>query len=90
MHRGWRSALTVGVGMTPRGEVALIVALVGLNSKIVTPATYAVVVFMTGVTTLIAPPLLRFLLREEIHQEPEMATAVVEADYPHESVENLP
>ena len=71
IRRGWHPALTVGVGMTPRGEVALIVALVGLNSNIVSPATYGIVVFMTGVTTLIAPPVLRFLLRHKRMQEQE-------------------
>jgi Kef-type K+ transport system membrane component KefB len=73
IRKGWHSALTVGVGMTPRGEVALIVALVGLNSHIVSQATYGVVVFMTGITTLLAPPVLRYLLREERMQERERA-----------------
>ena len=63
--KGWRSALTVGVGMMPRGEVALIVALAGLSAQMVTQATYAIVVFMTAVTTLLAPPVLRYLLRRE-------------------------
>jgi Kef-type K+ transport system membrane component KefB len=67
---GWNRALSVGVGMMPRGEVALIVALVGLNSKIVTQSTYAIVVFMTAVTTVLAPPLLRYLLRNEAKQTP--------------------
>jgi Kef-type K+ transport system membrane component KefB len=62
---GWNTVLSVGVGMMPRGEVALIVALVGLNSHIVSQSTYAVVVFMTAVTTLLAPPLLRYLFRKE-------------------------
>ena len=62
---GWHTALAVGVGMMPRGEVALIIALVGLNSQIVTQATYAIVVFMTAITTLLAPPLLRYLFRNE-------------------------
>jgi Kef-type K+ transport system membrane component KefB len=65
--QGWHAAVTVGVGMMPRGEVALIVALVGLNSQIVTQATYAVVVFMTAVTTVLAPPLLRVLFRVEVN-----------------------
>ena len=60
------SALQVGVGMMPRGEVALIVALVGLQSQIVLPSTYAIVVFMTAVTTILAPPLLRYLFRGEM------------------------
>jgi Kef-type K+ transport system membrane component KefB len=66
----WRecrlSALQVGVGMMPRGEVALIVALVGLRSQIVLPSTYAIVAFMTAVTTILAPPLLRYLFHGEM------------------------
>lgn len=65
LGEGWNTALRVGVGMMPRGEVALIVALVGLNSQIVTQSTYAVVVFMTAVTTVLAPPMLRYLFRGE-------------------------
>ena len=64
-RKGWRPALTVGVGMMPRGEVALIVALAGLNAQIVTQSTYAIVVFMTAVTTILAPPALRYLFRDE-------------------------
>lgn len=63
--KGWHSVLAVGVGMMPRGEVALIVALAGLNAKIVTQQTYAIVVFMTAVTTVLAPPALRYLFRPE-------------------------
>jgi Kef-type K+ transport system membrane component KefB len=65
-REGWLDALRVGVGMMPRGEVALIVALVGLQSQIVLPSTYAIVVFMTAVTTILAPPLLRHLFRGEM------------------------
>ena len=65
-REGWRMALRVGVGMVPRGEVALIVALVGVQSNILEPASYAVIVFMTAVTTLIAPPLLRLLFHDEL------------------------
>jgi len=73
LNEGWRTAIAVGVGMMPRGEVALIVALVGLNSHIVTPPTYAIVVFMTGVTTLLAPPMLRYVYRREVS---DAATAI--------------
>ncbi len=65
LGEGWPTALRVGVGMVPRGEVALIVALVGLQSQIVTQSTYAIVVAMTAVTTLVAPPLLRYLFRND-------------------------
>jgi Kef-type K+ transport system membrane component KefB len=63
LGKGWHSAFAVGVGMMPRGEVALIVALAGLNAGIVTQQTYAIVVFMTAVTTILAPPVLRYLFR---------------------------
>jgi Kef-type K+ transport system membrane component KefB len=65
LSEGWPTALRVGMGMVPRGEVALIVALVGLQSGIVTQSTYAIVVLMTAATTMIAPPALRYLFRGE-------------------------
>jgi len=70
LGEGWNTVLRVGVGMMPRGEVALIVAVVGLNSQIVTQSTYAVVVFMTVVTTVLAPPALRYLFRKEAKPVP--------------------
>ena len=70
LRDGWREALRVGVGMTPRGEVALIVALIGLQMNMVSQRAYAIVIFMTGVTTLVTPPLLRYLFRDEIPAHP--------------------
>ena len=69
IKQGWNSFFAVGVGMMPRGEVALIVALAGLSAQIVTQQTYAVVVFMTAVTTILAPPALRILFRAERESE---------------------
>jgi Kef-type K+ transport system membrane component KefB len=63
LSEGWRTALKVGVGMTPRGEVGLIVALIGLNAKMISEQYYAIVILMVAVTTLVAPPLLRILFR---------------------------
>ncbi len=63
---GWLSFLRVGVGMTPRGEVALIVALIGLQMNMISQSAYAIVIFMTATTTMLAPPLLRLLFRHEI------------------------
>ena len=76
LGEGWNTVLSVGVGMMPRGEVALIVALVGLSSQIVSQSTYAVVVFMTAVTTILAPPLLRILLRNEMRAAREIGIEV--------------
>lgn len=68
---GWRTVLQVGTGMMPRGEVALIVALVGLQSGLVSQSAYAIVVVMTAVTTILAPPILRYLFRREIRDHRE-------------------
>jgi Kef-type K+ transport system membrane component KefB len=65
LPEGWSTALKVGVGMTPRGEVGLIVALIGLNAKMITESAYAVVIIMVAVTTIFAPPILRILFRRE-------------------------
>ncbi|HVJ05921.1 MAG TPA: cation:proton antiporter [Candidatus Saccharimonadales bacterium] len=60
-REGWRSMLQVGVGMTPRGEVALIVALIGLQMNMISQRAYALVIVMTAVTTVLPAPFLRML-----------------------------
>ena len=52
--------------MVPRGEVGLIVALVGLQMNIVSESAYALVIFMTGITTLVAPPIMKLAFRDEV------------------------
>jgi Kef-type K+ transport system membrane component KefB len=61
---GWRSMLQVGVGMTPRGEVALIVALIGLQMNMISQRAYALVIVMTAITTILPPPFLRLLFAD--------------------------
>jgi Kef-type K+ transport system membrane component KefB len=69
LREGWRNALKVGVGMTPRGEVALIVALIGLQMNVISQRAYAVVIFMTAVTTMLPPPFLRWLFKDDSELE---------------------
>ena len=65
LKEGWKEALKGGLGMTPRGEVALSVALIGLQMNMISQRAYAVVIFMTAVTTILPPPLLKLMFREE-------------------------
>ena len=58
MRFNLRGALRIGVGMVPRGEVALIVAGIGLSSGVIGPSVFGVAVMMTLLTTMMAPPLL--------------------------------
>jgi Kef-type K+ transport system membrane component KefB len=80
IREGIMNFLRVGVGMTPRGEVALIVALIGLQMNMISQTAYAIVICMTAVTTIFAPPLLRYLYKDEIPspEEAELETEHVQ------------
>jgi Kef-type K+ transport system membrane component KefB/predicted amino acid-binding ACT domain protein len=54
--------LTIGFGMLPRGEVGLIFASIGLSVGALSEELYGSVLVVVLVTTLIAPPLLRWRL----------------------------
>ncbi len=56
-----KDSLIVGVGMSPRGEVAMIVGLIGLNKNLITQDIYAAIIFMSLLTTIAAPIFLRRL-----------------------------
>ena len=56
---GTRDSLIIGTGMVPRGEVAMIVALIGLNQNLIAPDMYAALVLMSLLTTVIPPLVLR-------------------------------
>lgn len=55
---GRRGALTVGVGMVPRGEVGIVVASLGLGLGVIDRQLYGVVVLMSILTSVLAPPVL--------------------------------
>lgn len=54
-------ALRIGVGMVPRGEVALIIAGIGLAYGIIGQEVFSVTVIMVLVTLVVIPPVLTFL-----------------------------
>lgn len=56
--------LLIGMGMIPRGEVGLIFATIGVSVGVFHEDLYAVVLLVVLVTTLIAPPLLRWRLKQ--------------------------
>jgi Kef-type K+ transport system membrane component KefB len=59
-----RDATRVGYGMVSRGEVALVVAVVGLNEGLVSDRTFSASILMTLATTLAAPLLLKWAYRQ--------------------------
>ncbi len=54
-----KDSLIIGFGMSPRGEVAMIVALIGLNAGIIDQGVYVVLVLMSLLTTVITPIIYR-------------------------------
>lgn len=60
----WQESLRIGVGMVSRGEVGLIIAGVGITTGLIDGQTFTIVVVMILVTTLISPPLLRLVFRD--------------------------
>ncbi len=58
-------ATRVAVGMVPRGEVALIIAGIGLSMRIIDQSMFDASIIMTLVTTIAAPPLLSKMLDSE-------------------------
>lgn len=69
-----RGALRIGLGMLPRGEVALIIAGIGLSSGILNGQMFGVAIMMTLITTLIAPPLLNATLNDRKGTRRDLAT----------------
>jgi Kef-type K+ transport system membrane component KefB len=71
----FKDSLITGIGMIPRGEVAMIVALIGLNQNLITQETYAALILMSLLTTIIPPLVLRnwlYKTRTKIpHKEPK-------------------
>ena len=57
--------MQIGMGMVPRGEVGIVVAQIGLGLQAVSDAAYGVVLFMAVATTLIAPPFIMRLFKDE-------------------------
>ena len=54
-----KDSMIIGTGMVPRGEVAMIVALIGLSQNLINQSTYSALILMSLLTTIIAPLILR-------------------------------
>jgi len=67
----WKVRIQAGVCMVPRGEVGIIVGLVGISSGIITQEIYSVVLGMSLLTTLITPPLILLAFKKKGQQKKE-------------------
>ena len=60
-----RGSSRIGIGMLPRGEVALIIAGIGLAEGVIAEDIFGVSILMTVVTTILAPMGLVLLYRNK-------------------------
>ena len=74
--------LLIGLGMIPRGEVGLIFAGVGLRSGVLGNNTYAAILLMVLVTTLVTPPILSLRLKSLVSRRAEVPVGEAEAPRP--------
>ncbi|MCU0478646.1 MAG: cation:proton antiporter [Chloroflexi bacterium] len=72
------SALTVGVGMAPRGEVGIVVVGLGLALGLLSQALFSVVLVAVVLTTVVAPIMLNVVIPRAA-AEADVAAAAVEA-----------
>jgi Kef-type K+ transport system membrane component KefB len=56
-------SLLIGIGMGPRGEVALIIAAIGLSKGILNTQQYSIISAMALLTTLMVPALISRLVK---------------------------
>jgi Na+:H+ antiporter len=67
-------AMKVGIGMISRGEVGLIVAGVGVSSRVLTTDVYTAIIIMVALTTLVTPIWLKKAYEKERTQEPGLTS----------------
>lgn len=88
-------ALRIGLGMIPRGEVALIISAIGLSSGLLTKDVFAVAMIMTVASTLFTPWLLVLSLRSkrsslrDAEKEPSSEMVSLEIEMPSDSAADL-
>lgn len=67
-----RSSAGIGAGMVSRGEVALIIAALGLETGLLPQDYFTAAVFVVILTTMTAPPLMKWMFRVPLPAPDEM------------------
>jgi len=71
----WRESLTIGVFMSCKGLVELIVLNIGLDAKVINDKVFVIMVVMALVTTLLTTPLATYLYPHEYQRKMELLRA---------------
>ncbi|WHY75613.1 cation:proton antiporter [Neobacillus sp. WH10] len=71
----WRSSMGIGAAMVSRGEVALIIASIGLEAKLISQELFAILVIVVLVTTIVTPPMMKLFFKQSDKQKQIKITA---------------
>ncbi|MCQ6277712.1 cation:proton antiporter [Bacillus sp. EB600] len=64
---GLGSSLAIGSAMVSRGEVALIISGIGLETKLLSQEMFAVIVVVVLVTTIVTPPMMKGFFKSKMN-----------------------
>lgn len=56
----WKNSMAIGAAMVSRGEVALIIASIGLESNLLTQDMFTVLIVVVLITTIVTPPMMKW------------------------------
>jgi Kef-type K+ transport system membrane component KefB len=77
-----RESVQLGAGMISRGEVGLIVAGVGISEGLISSNEFSAIVAMVLITTLVTPPILRYLFAQKKQEAQRESLEVIDVPAP--------
>ncbi|MEH2466406.1 cation:proton antiporter domain-containing protein [Nostoc sp.] len=81
--------LAMGSGMNARGAMEIVVATIGLSLGVLNPQMYSIIVMVAIVTSLMAPPLLRWTLSKVVMSEEEARRLEQEEQDSHSFIKQI-
>lgn len=69
----WKSSLGIGSAMVSRGEVALIIAAIGLENKLLQQDMFTVIVIVVLITTIVTPPMMKLFFTSSKEKQKSIA-----------------
>jgi Kef-type K+ transport system membrane component KefB len=60
----WKEGMLIGWGVTPKGDVELVIATLALGSALITQEIYSALIMMAMITTLVAPIFFRHFVKK--------------------------
>ena len=82
-----KSALRIATGITPRAEILLVIAGIGLENEIFDENIFTVVILLVFVTVLLTPLMLQLVFKEKESKEEDTKSDKVQEDTKSDKVQ---